>query len=411
MSKKKQSFKAHKNGVKKPKRHYHTSTKGMDPKFLRNQRYARKHNNKRLRDEVGSGNQILSQPEAVDDMQIAVEMQPESEAVREMQPIEMWPEPAAAGEMQPEPAASGEMHPEPEASGELQPEPEVGGGMQPVPYVGREMWPEPAAAGEMQPEPAASGEMQPEPEAAGELQPEPDVGGEMQPDPLAAGEMKPEPLAAGEMQPVPDVGGEMQPEAEANNENRKAERLYNFLMEQTCFICLTKFVDGVDLTVYPSCWVHVVCQKCSNAWENENLKSGSIDRYYTTCSICRDENVKGAAHFRLEKWWLREPVQYPSIRKGDVGSLMNLVGHSAPCCFRGFKLDDYVIMFSCGETVEAHFMHAWCFLTKILQVNGEGEGASLGRVPTRVECGECAQEFGGPDHWFGGLLIREAGDL
>ncbi|XP_043714110.1 60S ribosomal protein L29-1-like [Telopea speciosissima] len=39
----KQSHKAHKNGIKKPKRHRHTS---MDPKFLRNQRYARKHNNK-----------------------------------------------------------------------------------------------------------------------------------------------------------------------------------------------------------------------------------------------------------------------------------------------------------------------------------------------------------------------------
>ncbi|KAK7329531.1 hypothetical protein VNO77_23701 [Canavalia gladiata] len=41
-----QSYKAHKNGIKKPKRHRHTSTKGMDPKFLRNQRYARKHNQK-----------------------------------------------------------------------------------------------------------------------------------------------------------------------------------------------------------------------------------------------------------------------------------------------------------------------------------------------------------------------------
>ncbi|KAG8045321.1 hypothetical protein GUJ93_ZPchr0008g11732 [Zizania palustris] len=41
-----QSYKAHKNGIKKPKRHRHTSTKGMDPKFLRNQRYSRKHNKK-----------------------------------------------------------------------------------------------------------------------------------------------------------------------------------------------------------------------------------------------------------------------------------------------------------------------------------------------------------------------------
>ncbi|GMH18890.1 hypothetical protein Nepgr_020731 [Nepenthes gracilis] len=41
-----QSYKAHKNGIKKPRKHRHQSTKGMDPKFLRNQRYARKHNNK-----------------------------------------------------------------------------------------------------------------------------------------------------------------------------------------------------------------------------------------------------------------------------------------------------------------------------------------------------------------------------
>ncbi|KAG8372898.1 hypothetical protein BUALT_Bualt12G0115000 [Buddleja alternifolia] len=40
-----QSHKAHRNGIKKPKRHRNISTKGMDPKFLRNQRYARKHNN------------------------------------------------------------------------------------------------------------------------------------------------------------------------------------------------------------------------------------------------------------------------------------------------------------------------------------------------------------------------------
>ncbi|KAG7013674.1 60S ribosomal protein L29-1, partial [Cucurbita argyrosperma subsp. argyrosperma] len=41
-----QSRKAHRNGIKKPRKHRHTSTKGMDPKFLRNQRYAKKHNNK-----------------------------------------------------------------------------------------------------------------------------------------------------------------------------------------------------------------------------------------------------------------------------------------------------------------------------------------------------------------------------
>ncbi|KAF7146436.1 hypothetical protein RHSIM_Rhsim04G0233800 [Rhododendron simsii] len=58
-----QSHKAHQNGIKKPRKHRHASTKGvyflytyytyiymynprMDPKFLRNQRYARKHNKK-----------------------------------------------------------------------------------------------------------------------------------------------------------------------------------------------------------------------------------------------------------------------------------------------------------------------------------------------------------------------------
>jgi large subunit ribosomal protein L29e len=39
-----QSYKAHKNGIKKPKKQKYTSRKGMDPKFLRNQRYAKKHN-------------------------------------------------------------------------------------------------------------------------------------------------------------------------------------------------------------------------------------------------------------------------------------------------------------------------------------------------------------------------------
>ncbi|KAG5555228.1 hypothetical protein RHGRI_012687 [Rhododendron griersonianum] len=37
-----QSHKAHQNGIKKPRKHRHASTKG----FLRNQRYARKHNKK-----------------------------------------------------------------------------------------------------------------------------------------------------------------------------------------------------------------------------------------------------------------------------------------------------------------------------------------------------------------------------
>ncbi|KAL6773970.1 RPL29 [Auxenochlorella protothecoides x Auxenochlorella symbiontica] len=39
-----QSAKAHKNGIKKPKRQRYSSQKGMDPKFLRNLRFAKKHN-------------------------------------------------------------------------------------------------------------------------------------------------------------------------------------------------------------------------------------------------------------------------------------------------------------------------------------------------------------------------------
>jgi large subunit ribosomal protein L29e len=36
--------KAHANGIKKAKRTKHVSTKGMDPKFLRNQKFAKKYN-------------------------------------------------------------------------------------------------------------------------------------------------------------------------------------------------------------------------------------------------------------------------------------------------------------------------------------------------------------------------------
>jgi large subunit ribosomal protein L29e len=39
-----QTRKAHRNGIKKPKRQRHTSTLGMDQKFLKNQRYAKKFN-------------------------------------------------------------------------------------------------------------------------------------------------------------------------------------------------------------------------------------------------------------------------------------------------------------------------------------------------------------------------------
>ncbi len=39
-----QTHKAHRNGIKKPLRQKYPSLKGVDPKFLRNQRFAKKHN-------------------------------------------------------------------------------------------------------------------------------------------------------------------------------------------------------------------------------------------------------------------------------------------------------------------------------------------------------------------------------
>ncbi|GLD95558.1 hypothetical protein PINS_up004235 [Pythium insidiosum] len=40
------TVKAHKNGIRKPKNHRYRTTKGLDPKFLRNQRWAKKYNKK-----------------------------------------------------------------------------------------------------------------------------------------------------------------------------------------------------------------------------------------------------------------------------------------------------------------------------------------------------------------------------
>jgi len=37
-----QTYKQHKNGIKKPKAFRYSPNKGRDPKFLRNQRYAKK---------------------------------------------------------------------------------------------------------------------------------------------------------------------------------------------------------------------------------------------------------------------------------------------------------------------------------------------------------------------------------
>eukprot|EP00523_Entomoneis_sp_CCMP467_P018124 CAMPEP_0168815730 /NCGR_PEP_ID=MMETSP0726-20121227/6354_1 /TAXON_ID=265536 /ORGANISM="Amphiprora sp., Strain CCMP467" /LENGTH=59 /DNA_ID=CAMNT_0008867959 /DNA_START=80 /DNA_END=259 /DNA_ORIENTATION=- len=46
------THKAHANGIKKAKRQRYVSTKGMDPKFLRNQKFAKKYNgSKRSKDD------------------------------------------------------------------------------------------------------------------------------------------------------------------------------------------------------------------------------------------------------------------------------------------------------------------------------------------------------------------------
>eukprot|EP00533_Pseudo-nitzschia_delicatissima_P006551 CAMPEP_0116091668 /NCGR_PEP_ID=MMETSP0327-20121206/7627_1 /TAXON_ID=44447 /ORGANISM="Pseudo-nitzschia delicatissima, Strain B596" /LENGTH=57 /DNA_ID=CAMNT_0003583033 /DNA_START=346 /DNA_END=519 /DNA_ORIENTATION=- len=45
------THKAHANGIKKAKRSRFVSTRGMDPKFLRNQKFAKKYNgSKRVHD-------------------------------------------------------------------------------------------------------------------------------------------------------------------------------------------------------------------------------------------------------------------------------------------------------------------------------------------------------------------------
>uniref|UniRef100_A0A7N8XM85 60S ribosomal protein L29 n=2 Tax=Mastacembelus armatus TaxID=205130 RepID=A0A7N8XM85_9TELE len=44
-----QSRKAHRNGIKKPRSNRYESLKGVDPKFLRNMRFAKKHNKKGMK--------------------------------------------------------------------------------------------------------------------------------------------------------------------------------------------------------------------------------------------------------------------------------------------------------------------------------------------------------------------------
>ncbi|KAM9444291.1 large ribosomal subunit protein eL29 [Clarias gariepinus] len=44
-----QSRKYHRNGIKKPRTNRYESLTGVDPKFLRNMRFAKKHNKKGLK--------------------------------------------------------------------------------------------------------------------------------------------------------------------------------------------------------------------------------------------------------------------------------------------------------------------------------------------------------------------------
>tara|TARA_B100000780_G_C21100247_1_gene443982 strand:+ start:948 stop:1139 length:192 start_codon:yes stop_codon:yes gene_type:complete len=45
-----QTYKAHRNGIKRPKKQRFRSTKGQDPKFVRNQRWAKRNNRKGQKD-------------------------------------------------------------------------------------------------------------------------------------------------------------------------------------------------------------------------------------------------------------------------------------------------------------------------------------------------------------------------
>ncbi|CAN9512101.1 unnamed protein product [Ophioblennius macclurei] len=44
-----QSRKAHRNGIKKPQTLRYESCKGVDPKFMRNMRFAKKHNKRGMK--------------------------------------------------------------------------------------------------------------------------------------------------------------------------------------------------------------------------------------------------------------------------------------------------------------------------------------------------------------------------
>uniref|UniRef100_A0A8C8RJY7 60S ribosomal protein L29 n=1 Tax=Pelusios castaneus TaxID=367368 RepID=A0A8C8RJY7_9SAUR len=56
-----QSRKWHRNGIKKPRSQRYESLKGVDPKFLRNMRFAKKHNKKGLKKmRANNANMLIS---------------------------------------------------------------------------------------------------------------------------------------------------------------------------------------------------------------------------------------------------------------------------------------------------------------------------------------------------------------
>ncbi|KAJ8780505.1 hypothetical protein J1605_011537 [Eschrichtius robustus] len=61
-----QSRKWHRNGIKKPRSQRYESLKGVDPKFLRNMRFAKKHNKKGLKKvQANNAKAISARAEAI----------------------------------------------------------------------------------------------------------------------------------------------------------------------------------------------------------------------------------------------------------------------------------------------------------------------------------------------------------
>ncbi|XP_005139289.2 60S ribosomal protein L29 [Mesocricetus auratus] len=64
-----QSRKWHRNGIKKPRSQRYESLKGVDPKFLRNMRFAKKHNKKGLKKmQANNAKAMSARAEAIKDL-------------------------------------------------------------------------------------------------------------------------------------------------------------------------------------------------------------------------------------------------------------------------------------------------------------------------------------------------------